>query len=344
MKKEYAFGLDAVRVLAVVLVSLTHQIVLTGDYNYQPSIGWGITMLCFYLSHSCVPLFLLLSGYLCGGKKLQKSYYRGIFRVAVPYLLISVLCVLKLWLWDHDPSMKFTTAVYWILSFQANGYAWYVEMYLGLFLLIPFLNIGYDAIPSRKWKAALLGTLALLTLLPDAVNSFGTAHVRADILPDYFNVCYPVTYYLLGRWIRENETKISIPCAVTLLGIGWLLPTGLCVFRSVTSGTYAGGSTLNTFGCLTTALCATGLFLLLIRWKQCTLLRRPIREISKVSFELYLCMAIVDPLLYTWIQRSSVEMTVLSLVCAWILCELVRLVTEPLIRLAGRLYDTVIRA
>ena len=215
MKKKYAFGLDAVRVLAVVLVSLTHQVVRTGNYNYQPGIVWVFTMLCFYLSHSCVPLFLLLSGYLCGEKRPQKSYFRGIFRVAVPYLLISVLCVLKLWLW--------------------------------------------------------------------------------------------------------------------------------CIFRSVTSGTYAGGTTLNTFGCLTTALCAMGLFLLLIRWKQSAFLQRPIREISKVSFELYLCMGIVDPLLYTWIRRSFLEMTLLSLICAWILCKLVRLVSEPMIRWAGRLYDTVIR-
>ena len=107
MKKKYAFGLDAVRVLAVVLVSLTHQVVRTGNYNYQPGIVWVFTMLCFYLSHSCVPLFLLLSGYLCGEKRPQKSYFRGIFRVAVPYLLISVLCVLKLWLWNlcrrHHP-------------------------------------------------------------------------------------------------------------------------------------------------------------------------------------------------------------------------------------------------
>lgn len=343
MKKKYAFGLDAVRVLAVVLVSLTHQVVRTGNYNYQPGIVWVFTMLCFYLSHSCVPLFLLLSGYLCGEKRPQKSYFRGIFRVAVPYLLISVLCVLKLWLWDRDPSMKFTTAIYWILSFRANEYAWYVEMYLGLFLMIPFLNLGYDAIPSRKWKAVLLGILAFLTLLPDVVSSFGTAQVRADILPDYFNACYPVTYYLLGRWIRKNEASLSIRCAVALLGIGWMLPTGLCIFRSVTSGTYAGGTTLNTFGCLTTALCAMGLFLLLIRWKQSAFLQRPIREISKVSFELYLCMGIVDPLLYTWIRRSFLEMTLLSLICAWILCKLVRLVSEPMIRWAGRLYDTVIR-
>ena len=170
MKKKYAFGLDAVRVLAVVLVSLTHQVVRTGNYNYQPGIVWVFTMLCFYLSHSCVPLFLLLSGYLCGEKRPQKSYFRGIFRVAVPYLLISVLCVLKLWLWDRDPSMKFTTAIYWILSFRANEYAWYVEMYLGLFLMIPFLNLGYDAIPSRKWKAVLLGILAFFSSIMMIIN------------------------------------------------------------------------------------------------------------------------------------------------------------------------------
>lgn len=54
---------------------------------------------------------------------------------------------LPLWKWG----MKIT-------DYSAIVYAWYIEMYIGLFLLTPFLNRAYQAIPTRKQKDVLLLT------------------------------------------------------------------------------------------------------------------------------------------------------------------------------------------
>lgn len=341
--KTFRLGLDVLRVFALILVVITHSIVSTGSYDYTvPTFSWILTMALFYLSHSCVPLFLLLSGYLSGRKSLNVSYYRGIFRVLVPYVVISLLCVLDAWLRQHDPGLKITTAIYRILSYRANGYGWYLEMYLGLFLLIPFLNLAYDAIGDRRWKCVLLGSLALLTLLPDTVSSFGTERVRADILPDYFNLCYPITYYLLGRWIHENEERLTKKLGLILLGVGWLVPLGLCIFRSVRSGTYAGGYTLNSFGCLTTAFCAVGIFLLLFQRNGDGWLCIPVRKLSAMSFEAYLCSYLTDSIFYSYLKFPFPLMTLLSLCGALGLAALIRLVTQPIINALQVRFDKLV--
>jgi surface polysaccharide O-acyltransferase-like enzyme len=344
MKENREFGMDVIRVSALILVMLTHSIVLVGAYNYEGIGGkWLVTMGAFYLSHSCVPLFLMLSGYLCGKKKLSKAYFRGLFPVLVPYIVISVLCLLYVRFWQGDTGLKWTTAVYELLSFRANGYSWYVEMYLGLFLLIPFLNLLYHSLPSDRSKLALLILLGVMTLLPDVCSSFGTDAVRADILPDYWNSCYPVTYYVLGLWLRENGARIRKTGILVLLGLGWVLPVALCALCSYRSGSYAGGRVLNSFGCLTTALTATALFSWLRTWKGRPWLRTVVQGCSERGFEMYLCSYLSDQILYTYVHLSFPVMTLLTFVCAGILACLVRLITVPLSGWCRKAYDRVLQ-
>lgn len=341
MKKEYAVGPDLIRVLALVLVVTTHSVVKIGAHTYTGLNGiWLFTVAAFYLSHSCVPLFLMLSGYLCSKKKLSRGYYRGVFRVLVPYVLISILSLLLAQAQTAD--VTFPVVVSRMLNYRAGSYDWYVEMYLGLFLMIPFLNLLYGAVPSRKWKAVLLGSLAILTLLPDVFTSFATEQIEVSVVPDYFNICYPITYYFIGAWIREYGETLPKGTGVCLLGVGWLVPVALCVFRSVRAGVYAGGDTLNSFGCLTTAFCASGLFLLLISRKNVPVIRPVIRLLSGLSLEIYLCTSLTDRVLYGRFAMAFPFMALMSLGCAWVLAELVHLVAKPLQELCQRAYDRII--
>ena len=57
-------------------------------------------------------------------------------------------------------------------QFTLANYSWYIEMYLGLFLLIPFLNIVYNGLPSQKAKLWLVITMLILTALPAVVNIY----------------------------------------------------------------------------------------------------------------------------------------------------------------------------
>jgi surface polysaccharide O-acyltransferase-like enzyme len=135
-------------------------------------------------------------------KTLSAKYYKGIVKTLVIYVLASLLCYLY--------NCKIGTYVFsltdflkQLLDFRAAQYAWYVEMYIGLFLIIPFINLSYNGLTTKKHKQILLLTLVVMTSLPGAFN------IKGALLPDFWLNLYPVTYYFFGCYLREFGLKIS---------------------------------------------------------------------------------------------------------------------------------------
>ena len=134
---------DIIRVLAFFLVVSVHFFLNNGFYSYAVE---GNRMYIMTIMRSffiiCVPLFITLSGYLLQRKQLEKSYYKRIGKIIITYILASVFCVVYSILFlEQEFTIK--TFILKVLNFSAAPYSWYVEMYIGLFLLIPFLNIVY---------------------------------------------------------------------------------------------------------------------------------------------------------------------------------------------------------
>lgn len=46
--------------------------------------------------------------------------------------------------------IDFKSVIFGILDFTGVAYAWYTNMYIGLFLIIPFLNNAYMSLKSKK--------------------------------------------------------------------------------------------------------------------------------------------------------------------------------------------------
>lgn len=87
-------NIDLIRCVAVWSVLSVHFFLNNGYYS---EVIVGRRMLCMTIMRNffmiCVPLFLLLTGYLMNKKELSKKYYRGIIRTMGIYFLTSVVCV-----------------------------------------------------------------------------------------------------------------------------------------------------------------------------------------------------------------------------------------------------------
>lgn len=163
---------------------------------------------------TCVPLFLILSGYLCCKKTLSKGYYRGLTKVVLTYVIAGLFCQFVDYILHGGDLLKIVLTFF---SFKAAPYGWYIEMYFGLFLIIPFLNILWDKLNDiqRKW---LLITLLLTTSVPCIFNSFNFSNTNmwwyatqsdyTKLYPDYFINVYPITYYVIGVYLHERMEKI----------------------------------------------------------------------------------------------------------------------------------------
>ena len=106
-------------------------------------------------------------------KTLKKGYYSGIRKTIIVYILVAIACIIYK---SCNGSYTLTTLYIFLLGifdFSGANYSWYIEMYIGLFLIIPFLNIIYKNLDSRKAKKIfLLITLIAITILPSLFNVF----------------------------------------------------------------------------------------------------------------------------------------------------------------------------
>lgn len=283
---------DIIRILAFFLVVSVHFFLNNGFYS---STIEGERMYVMTLMRSffiiCVPLFLTLSGYLLRKKQLEKSYYKRISKIIITYILASLLCVIYSIIFLKQ-DLTFKDIILNILSFTAAPYSWYIEMYLGLFLLIPFLNIAYNSLPSQKWKIWLIITFIILTSLPSLLNIYNlnsfdwwplpsSSASMNKIIPDYWQILYPITYYYIGCYLNEYGLKIKKALNVTLIIFLTILSGSFCYWRSYKTifiwGAWCGYQ--SPFNIILTIL----VFALIININYDKLPNRLVRIIQKIS-------------------------------------------------------------
>ena len=235
MKRE--IWLDFLRVTACFLVMTVHAtepfylggdgtLVLTSADAFWVSVFEG-------LARCCVPLFVIISGYL----QLPLRYPTGEFfrrratRIVVPMIFWTVVYAL---VWGH-PTTNFKGL---LLNFNyAAGHLWFVYMLLGLYLIMPLLSPWLEKV-SRKELALYLGLWSLTLFIPyvrAAAGGLAPVMYARDGLPapalfplwgeaswNPFGLFYYVSgfvgYLLLGVFVKR-----FVPSGRLVRVLGWTL-------------------------------------------------------------------------------------------------------------------------
>lgn len=212
-------GLDITRIVAFVSVPCVHFFKDTQFYS-TPVLGVRMYIMCVMrtMFMVCVPLFILLSGYLMSNRDIplsRKGIAAHIAKTAklfATYALATVV-ILAYRRWGMKEDITLLKGLLNILDFQQ--YSWYVNMYLGLYLMMPFLNALWRALEGREAQRTLLGALLLLTVLPSVLNIYDfvtegallrpwLTQTRYGLVPDWWRNIYPITYYYIGAYVRRN--------------------------------------------------------------------------------------------------------------------------------------------
>ena len=295
------FGLDIARFLAIFLVIMVHS--MLHDGFYQTSIEGGKMFFLLFLRNTgflCVPLFLLLTGYLNTNAGITKKYYSKIKKLVLAYLLISIIVIIFKYFYfeNHD----IVGMIIGITNYSTIDYAWYFEMYVGLFLLIPFLNILYKNISSKKEKQWLIITMLLVTSVGDILSSLKIEEYRIAIMPNYWNIVFPITYYFIGAYL--NEYKIKINKYINLIALVFVLfVQTFMMFYYCHGYTFVDKISIG-YNNLFTIIESTLLFLLVYDIERRIKIISPsISKISKVSFNMYLLSIIFDFVVYREVTK-----------------------------------------
>lgn len=261
-------GIDIVKILAALFVIGVHSFYNTGYYSYSipndPIEIPAITMR--WLSYTCVPLFMMCTGYLTKNKTLSKKYYLGLLPVLFVYLIASCICIIFQSVHDHV-TYTFPEIVKGMFMFTNAPYAWYVEYYLCIFLLIPFINMAWNGLRSRTHHLAFVLTVLCITICSQTFYAGDLYEFK--VFPGYFLRVYPFAYHLIGCYFREYPPKKKLISKLLAVGMiaGGLLWLSLSTFRDSTQNIENNyifySKHFNDYGSFPVCLTATGIFLLL---------------------------------------------------------------------------------
>lgn len=201
--KERNLNLDLIRCVALLMVPIMHSLDHTGLYDQQLYGAANQVMIAVKtLFTTCIPLYVLLSGYLCNRKALSARYYLGLIRILGIYLLCGVACLAfeQCSGIAHRSPAEMVSA---LVNFSCSDYAWYMLMYFGLFLMIPFLNMAYHGLKTQKQKLVLVATFLALSVLPSLLNLY------VQIYSLWWTRLYPLCYYFTGAYLSEYMPKVK---------------------------------------------------------------------------------------------------------------------------------------
>jgi len=145
-KKRY-FGIDLIRVVACYLVVQTHAgelyyigdggVLLRWDKNIWPGIFNS-------LERNCVPLFVMISGYLLLPIKTDYSTFlkKRFTRISFPFIIFCILYDVFFYIkGDIDLKTMFINIPKIFINYGTElGHLWYMYMAMGIYLFIPIIS------------------------------------------------------------------------------------------------------------------------------------------------------------------------------------------------------------
>lgn len=284
--KSRSSGIDLIKTIAIIFVIAVHFFLNTEFYTVPFQ---GINMfgqgLLRWLFMACVPLFILATGYLQCGKQVNHQYFKGIIGVLRTYLIYSILALIALSYFNHEV-FTLKSGIEAVFLFSANRYSWYVNMYIGLFLLIPFLNKIHEGITDRKQYQLLIGILIFMAAMPKTLKYF----------PTWWIGIWPLIYYFIGAYIRKYTPHIH-------KGMGGLGVIILVFIQNLFSFYASKGQVFvdvtGDYASFLVVIQATLLFLMLYKVNiQNRFIKGMLALISSLTLEIYLGSFIIDTYFY----------------------------------------------
>lgn len=307
--------LDIIRIFSFFCVVGIHFFLNSNFYNCtidgKKELVMCIMRSLFFIS---VPMFITLTGYLMCNKTLSKKYYKGITKTLIIYILCSIVFFLfsKYYV---KKDIHILTLIENILAITGTPYAWYIEMYIGLFLFIPFLNLIFNNLNNKKDAQKLILTLLFIIGIPSIVNIFkfyplswwknpASNAEYTKLLPSWWMNSYPIFYYFLGAYLRQYEINLNKIWNITLLFLVLILDGVFNFYRSYNAEYIIG--TWNNYYSATTMLITFLVFNLLLKIKprnnkikNCIM-----KTLSDACLGAYLISCIFDNIAYTKLNNS----------------------------------------
>lgn len=291
-------SLDLLRIFSMLLIILMHSIDHSGVLEASTKAGIGTFVLVrflYMLTQISVNCYVMLSGYF-----LLRSRFRlkKIIEIWMEVAFYSFVIKLIFMLTREIPfsAVALLSCFFPILT----GRYWFITIYIGLYLLSPFLNIAIRAM-DKKTHGLLILTLGLLFSAWSSIHpSFAGMNSGGGWGLAWFVVLYITAAWFSLYYVPSGKTSLKmllwlgISAAVSLL---FCIPGGKIPLVQSVAGTWFHYNSLPVF--LSTVLIFSAFLDLKIRKER---LGRFITRIAPATLGVYLIHAHAN--LSPWIWKS----------------------------------------
>ena len=328
-------GMDIVKSIAILSVIGVHFFLNTKFYTTNlNNFNLFFQTILQQLFLACIPLFLISTGYLNNSVDISKKYFKKIVPILILYILYSIPAILyRAHIKEIETSIPLWISL--IFKFKGNRYSWYIDLYIGLFLLIPFLNRMYNTLNSKKEKQTLIFILIMLTSMVPLVNG---KIIKQFYLTTYWTSIYPLTYFFVGKYIKDFQPQIK-----THLNVIYLLL--IIIIQGSIEYYVASGEVYKHFftdytsilrliqGCL--------IFTLLYKANiKNEFMHKHITNISMLTLDIYLASFITDRIVYkeilkgfTFTQETYLYIMIPLIIASFALAYIIAIIRKKFIKL-----------
>lgn len=319
---------DIIRIVAIVLVILTHA---SADFilsSPADSTNFIIANILDSISRISVPLFVMLSGALLLNEnktfdlQVMKKYVIRIFVLLYVWSFIYALIYQIILPILREQTISMTSFVKAIIF--GHYHQWYLFMIIGIYLVTPILKLF-----TKKENKKYILWFIFLTFISKSViliPNFLINHVTntTDILLDYsssFSLNFVnnyMTYYFLGWYFCNFELSEKFKKALYFLGILGLLITiiGVQIFTPEYPKVY------NVFYSnlsMNTLFYSTAVFVFITSRKWDKLNSKFTISLSKMAFGVYL----IHPIMLTVLRYLPItKAAIFNIPFNWIMCTI----------------------
>lgn len=302
--QERESGIDLLRCIGLLFVVSVHFFLYNGFY-YEPQIGirmWAADSFR-WLFFGCNGLYMMLTGYLKSAQPLNRRYYHSLLPVILGYVFAAAISIPIRHFLIGDEQV-FGEWLNRFLNFSGCYYGWYVEMYIGLLLFSPVINLALSQLSDAKSLIWLVGTFVILTACPSMT--------ALALAPDYWVCLYPFTYYVIGAAIRRTQPQIP-----SWLGIGIALLTAMGLgFATILSTDQKYSEAFSqSYGGFWITIIVTSIFLALYRLHPGKRFAAILRWAAGGCFEGYLLSHLLDSWVYLAIPAWRTPKNYLTVYC-----------------------------
>jgi surface polysaccharide O-acyltransferase-like enzyme len=211
-----SFPVDLIRTVAIFLVILLH--VSIQHVTVQSPTSWLAFDLYNSIARPCVPLFVMLTGYLMlqpskVNEPLKIFFKKRWARIGLPFIFWGVVYFVWVYLIDNG-SLSFNSVVQGMLQGPYVTF-WFLYLLVGLYLLTPILRVFIAYASDNVMKFLLLiwfvgtGLMPLVALFGFVLNN------NVFILPGW------IGYFLLGAYLPKLKTKMRPWRLYVLMAVGF---------------------------------------------------------------------------------------------------------------------------